>query len=289
MRPGPGPLGEFLRSRRSLLSPADRGLPSAYDRRRVPGLRREELADLAGVSAPYYARLEQGTSRHASREVLDAIAGALDLDDDERRHLHDLAAARRRERPGGADAERPAPELLALLGALDGVAALVLGRRLDVLAWNRLGHALVAGHLDPSCVDRSADRPNSAVLAFLDPRARELYADWPAKARAVVRHLRMVHGRHPDDPVLAALIGRLSTGSPDFARLWSDHAVGPCEGGTYALHHPRVGALTVQQQTLQPLGVPDQSLVVITATGGSSAALHLLRGPGVTLPRQPRG
>lgn len=283
-RPGPGPLGEFLRARRSRLSATDLGLPGAGERRRVPGLRREELALLAGVSAPYYARLEQGTSRGASPGVLDALAGALDLDEGERRHLHQLATARRRRPPGRPPAERPpaehlAPALAQLLPALGQVPALVLGRRLDVLAWNALGHALVAGHLDRSRADRPAERPNSAVLAFCDPRSRELHADWPAKARAVVAHLRAVAGRHGGDPLLAALIGELTAASEEFARLWADHGVAPCGGSTHALHHPLVGPLTVHQQTLQPVGAADQCLVTFTATAGTASeeALRLLR------------
>lgn len=281
MRPGggPGPLGEFLRARRSRLSPADLGLPAADDRRRVPGLRREELALLAGVSAPYYARLEQGTPHRASPEVLDALARAMGLDEGERTHLHDLAAAGRRRQPGGPEDERLAPALAQLLAALDGVPALVLGRRLDVLAWNPLGHALVAGHLDASRVDRPAERPNSAVLAFLDPRTRELHADWPAKARAVVGHLRAVAGRHADDPLLAALVAELARRSPEFARLWADHAVAPCGGSTYVLRHPVVGELAVHQQALAPVGAADQSLVTFTTTAGtpSEEALRRLR------------
>ncbi len=275
---GPGQLGEFLRARRSRLSPSDLGLPSADDRRRVPGLRREEVALLAGVSASYYARLEQGTSFHASAEVLDALARALELDEGERRHLHDLADRRRLGRPDRPTAERVAPALAQLLLALDGVPALVLGRRLDILAWNPLGHALIADHLDVGRVDRPAERPNSAVLAFLDPRARTLYADWSGKARAVVSQLRLVAGRHPDDALFAALIGELTIRSPEFALLWADHAVGSCDGSTYTLDHPLVGSITVNQQTLQPSGA-DQSLVTFTvdADTASEAALRLLR------------
>lgn len=281
---GPGALGEFLRARRARLHPDELELPPAGDRRRVPGLRREELALLAGVSAPYYARLEQGTSRNASPEVLDAIAHALDLDGSERRHLHDLAAAPRdrssRRRPAPEDGtERLAPALAQLLPALREVPALVLGRRLDVLAWNPLAHALLAGHLEPDLVDRPEQRPNNARSVFLDPHTIELYADWPRKARAVVGHLRMTAGRHPDDPRLATLIGELTMRSPEFARLWADHTVGSCEGSTYPLRHPLVGPIIVSQQTLSPIGVTEQSLVTITTTPGSASeeALGLLR------------
>lgn len=278
-RSGPGPLGEFLQARRSRLRPADLGLPAADDRRRVPGLRREELALLAGVSAPYYARLEQGTSRNASSEVLDALARALDLDEGERRHLHDLAASPRHRAARQLVAEGLAPPLAQLLPALHDVPALVLGMRLDILAWNPLGHALVAGHIDPTSVDRPSERPNSAVSAFLDPHTVELYADWPRKARAVVGYLRMIAGRHPDDPLLASLLGELTIRSPEFTRLWADHSVGSCEGSSYTLRHPSVGSITVDQQTLHPVGAAGQSLVTFTVAAGtpSEEALRLLR------------
>ena len=276
---GTGPLGAFLQARRTRLRPADLGLPTTDVSRRVPGLRREELALLAGVSAPYYARLEQGTSRNASPQVLDAIAGALKLDEGERRHLHDLAANRRRRATHRSSAERLAPALAQLLPVLNDVPALVLGQRLDILAWNPLGHALVAGHLDVTCVDQPAERPNSAVSTFLDPQTRELYADWPRKARAVVGHLRMVAGRHADDPGLASLIGALTDQSPEFVRLWADHTVGSCEGSTYTLRHPLIGSITLDQQTLHPVGAGDQSLVTFTVAAGtpSEEALRLLR------------
>ncbi|MFG1810044.1 helix-turn-helix domain-containing protein [Streptomyces sp. NPDC049040] len=274
-----GQLGTFLQARRSQLQPADVGVPTYGDRRRVPGLRREELALLAGVSPSYYARLEQGASCHASAAVLDAIAGALRLDEAERRHLDDLAAACRHRRTR----RRPAPEQLApatreLVRALGGVPLVVTGRRSDVLAWSPLGHALLAGHVDPAAPERGADRPNMARLVFLDAHTRELYADWPAKARAVVGNLRLAAGRHPDDDRLTSLIGELSTRSPDFARLWADHRIRACDVAAYDLRHPLIGSLTVTQQTLTAPAAPEQSLVLVTTAAGSTseAALSLL-------------
>jgi len=274
-------LGEFLQTRRSQLRPQDVGLPEGTagygDRRRVPGLRREELARLAGVSASYYARLEQGYSLNASPEVLDAIARALRLDETERRHLHDLAAGTR-SRPDGRRPvrERMTAALGELVAALGDTPALVLGRRSDVLGWNRTGHALFAGHLDPGSPDRKQDRPNMARMVFLDPHTRELYADWSAKARAVVGNLRMVAGRHPDDGALAALIGELTVRSDEFTAMWSDHRVKAGGDAAYELRHPLVGAMTVTQQTLQ--AEQGRAVVVATTEPGSPsrAAMTLL-------------
>ncbi|GLY80116.1 helix-turn-helix domain-containing protein [Actinoallomurus iriomotensis] len=272
-------LGDFLQTRRARLRPEDVGLPDYGERRRVPGLRREELALLAGVSSSYYTRLEQGQSVGASPEVLDAIGRALRLDESELRHLHDLAGSAKR----GAVTRRPPAEhvdasTLELLAALGDVPALVSGRRSDVLAWNPLGHALLAAHLDPDSPSRPADRPNLARLVFLDAHTRALYADWPAKARAVVRNLRMVAGRHPDDALLASLVGELSMRSPEFAAMWADHSVRPCDSGVFEMHHPLVGTLTVTQQSLRPPGSEERLVVLATAAPGSSsqAALYLL-------------
>ncbi|MEV0090661.1 helix-turn-helix transcriptional regulator [Streptomyces sp. NPDC050738] len=271
-------LRDFLQTRRSQLQPADVGLPTYGERRRVPGLRREELALLAGVSASYYTRLEQGQSLNASTEVLDAIARALRLDESERLHLHALARSDEHRSRGS---RRPAPERVTeaarqLLDALADVPAVVVGRRSDVLAWNRLGHALFAGHLDPGAVDRSADRPNMARLVFLDAHTRELYADWPSKARAVVGSLRLTAGEHPDDAALHALVGELTAKNAEFASMWADHRVTACTVAEYEMRHPLIGTLTVTQQTLSH--GPGPTTVVATAAAGSPSrtALTLL-------------
>ncbi|MFJ7209634.1 helix-turn-helix domain-containing protein [Streptomyces sp. NPDC098789] len=273
---GTSQLGDFLRTRRSQLRPDEVGVATYGERRRVPGLRREELALLAGVSASYYARLEQGHSLNASPEVLEAIARALRLDDAERLHLHDLArptTSRSRRRPAPERVTEPTAQLL---DALAGVPAIVLGRRSDVLAWNRLGHALFAGHLDPAAPDEPAERPNMARLVFLDAHTRDLYADWPSKARAVVGNLRLVAGRHPHDTALHTLLGELSAKSEDFASMWADHRVKTCTVADYEMCHPLVGSLTATQQTLSQ--GPGPSVVVATTTAGSPsrAALDLL-------------
>jgi transcriptional regulator with XRE-family HTH domain len=276
---GQGALGDFLQARRARLRPDDVGLATYGDRRRVPGLRREELALLAGVSAPYYARLEQGQSHRASPEVLDALAGALRLDDSERAHLHALAAPP----PRRATRRLPAPELVpaatrALLAAMGDVPAVVLGRRTDVLAWNRMGHAVFAGHLDPAAPEDPATRPNMARLVFLDAHVRELYRDWSAKAAAVVGNLRVAVGLRPDDPLLAALVGDLCVHSPEFAGMWADHRVLACDVVDYRMHHPLVGAVTLTQQALQSPRGGGPHLVVATAEPGSASqtALALL-------------
>ncbi|MFF2078401.1 helix-turn-helix domain-containing protein [Kitasatospora sp. NPDC058162] len=285
---GPGPLGAFLHARRSRLRPEDVGLRDLGPRRRVPGLRREELAELAGVSVSYYARLEQGLSRRASAEVLDAIARALLLDGHEREHLERLAVAARH----APRVRRPRPEKLAdetrdLLRALDSVPALVLGRRTDVLAWNPLGHALLAGNLDFHAPNDPARRPNMSRMLFLDPHGRELYADWKRKVRSVVGSLRLAVGRHPQDPLLAQLIGELTMSSPQFLALWRDHRVAPCGAACYELRHPVVGTLTVTQQSLSIAPSPDQALIVCTTPAGSASeqALALLaRASGARSP-----
>ncbi|MFE2537064.1 helix-turn-helix domain-containing protein [Streptomyces sp. NPDC059371] len=268
-----GQLADFLQARRGLLHPEDVGLQTYGERRRVPGLRREELAMLAGISAPYYARLEQGQSRNASREVLDAIATALRLDESERAHLHELARAPKR----GRAAPRPRPERItpatsALLSALEGTPAIVMGRRSDVLAWNTQGHALFAGHVDRDSPAEPGGRPNMAKLVFLDAHTRDLYTDWPAKARAVVGNLRLTAGRYPEDPLLAGLIGELSMRSTEFAGMWADHRILACDVADYEMHHPTVGALSVTQQTLQSPQGDGPAVVIATATPGSPSA-----------------
>jgi transcriptional regulator with XRE-family HTH domain len=266
-------LGAFLRASRARISPEHAGIPRYGERRRVVGLRREELALLAGVSSSYYTRLEQGQSHNASPEVLDALATALRLDDAERAHLGRLADSRGSRRPTRRAAPETAePALAQLLDSLASVPALVIGRRSDVLAWNPLGHALLAGHLRRDAPTAAATRPNMATLVFTDADTRELYSDWQAKSRAVVGNLRLTAGQHPDDPELASLIGRLTMMSTKFAALWADHRVQACATADYALHHPLVGALTVTQQTLRSISHPDQTLVTHTAAAGSPSA-----------------
>jgi transcriptional regulator with XRE-family HTH domain len=275
---GSGELGGFLKARRAQLRPDQVGLKTYDERRRVPGLRREEVALLAGISVPYYTRLEQGQSHRASPEILDAIAQALGLTDSERTHLRALADAEQRR-----STRRPAPERVteatnALLTALGDAPAIVLGRSTDVLAWNRQGHALYAGHLAFEAPQHAATRPNMARLVFLDAHTRELYSGWLVKARAVVGNLRITVARNADDPVLLGLIGDLTVNSPEFAKLWADHRIKTCDVADYEMRHPLIGTLTITQQTLQSPSQPDQFIVVSTAQAGSPSqtALNLL-------------
>ncbi|NUS13646.1 MAG: helix-turn-helix domain-containing protein [Streptomyces sp.] len=269
-------LGDFLRSRRARLRPEDLGLPRYGGLRRVPGLRREELAQLAGVSVDHYVRLEQGRTLHFSEAVLDAVARALRLDPVERDHLHRLA------RPRPVPTCRPAapqhpqqvrPGLRRLLDSAADVPAYVVGRGTDVLAWNALAAALVTdfGALPPR-------ERNMARLVFLDEGVRSLYADWRAKARDVTAYLRLDAGRRPDDPHTAALLRELSAASPEFREVWAEHHVWDKTHGGHLYRHPVVGPLDLAFETLRLPDDPDQALVMHTveARSPSAAALRLL-------------
>ncbi|MGW2410236.1 helix-turn-helix domain-containing protein [Streptomyces sp. NPDC001739] len=296
-------LGEFLRSRRARLAPRDVGLPDHGGRRRVPGLRREELARLAGISPGYYTRLEQGTgAAGASDAVLDALARALRLDGTERWHLYGLA------RPGGgkgadpeaAVEERLRPSVRTMIASLGDTPALVLGRFVDVLAWNRAGHALLAGHLPFDAPDApdplggpgvpdtqgapgspetriAAGRPNVARMMFLDPHTRALYPDRAAKSRDTVGDLRLIAGRWPDAPRLTALIAELRRKSAEFEALWTAHPVRTCATHTRDYRHPVVGRLTLTDELLTLPDDPGQRVVIYHAEPGSPSAGALRR------------
>ncbi|GAA4965040.1 helix-turn-helix transcriptional regulator [Actinoplanes utahensis] len=271
-------LADFLRTRRARLRPEDIGLIS-YGSRRVPGLRREELARLAGVSPIYYTRLEQGQSTNASESVIEAIARALALTDDERAYLHELARPRpaKRRRPPRPDTARPGIERL--ITAMRDVPALVLGRHSEVLAWNELGHLLFAGHCDRAAPSRPADRPNLIRMLFLDPHTRELYRRWDEEAGRAVASLRVTAGRHADDPALTALVGELVVKSPEFAAFWAEHPVRVCGAGVKYLHHPVVGDLDLDYEALHLPDDDGQRLLTYTPAPGPAheAALALLR------------
>jgi transcriptional regulator with XRE-family HTH domain len=265
-------LREFLRSRRARITPEAAGLPPHPGARRVPGLRREEVAQLAGVSVDYYVRLERGRNLNVSETVLDAVARALRLDETERGHLFALARpvrARRRPLPP----QRVRPGLHRVLETLTDTPALVLGRRLDVLAANRLAKALYTDF------DALPHRErNMARFMFLDETARELYVDWEPAARSVVGSLHLYAGRHPDDPRLAELIGELSLSDDDFRHWWADHDVDRRSHGVKRYHHPVVGDMTLGYEALMPTDDPEQLLGLHTAEPGtpSEQALRLL-------------
>ncbi|WP_052849932.1 helix-turn-helix transcriptional regulator [Streptomyces avicenniae] len=268
-------LGAFLRSRRARLRPEDAGLTTYGGRRRVPGLRREELAQLAGVSVGYYTRLEQGQSPGASDAVLDAVARVLRLDHAERGHLYALARPRPAPPRRAEGPERVRRGVRMMLDALGDAPALVLGRFLDVLAWNPMAHALLAGHLPADAPDLPDERPNYARLLFLDPHTRELYADRTRKAHATVADLRLVAGRFPGHPELTRLVGELTLGSDTFARLWAAQTVGDCGTDTRPYRHPLVGTLELSAEFMALTRDEGQRVAVFTAEPGSSSAAGL--------------
>jgi transcriptional regulator with XRE-family HTH domain len=261
-------IGEFLRARRERVRPEDVGLPD-FGRRRVPGLRREELATLAGVSVDYYVRLEQGRERHPSEQVLDALARALQLDETETAHLQELARPAPRRRRAAARPERIRPELQRLLDSWSHTPAWVLGRRMDVLAANAMARAIHSGFTKGHNVIRDA---------FLDPAMREFYPDWEQVALESVAALRGSVGPDLDDPALTELVGELSLKSPEFRRMWARHDVREKTHGVKRLNHPLVGELELSYETFTVAGSPGQMLIAYQAEPGSASerALALL-------------
>ncbi|GLV72904.1 helix-turn-helix domain-containing protein [Streptomyces hygroscopicus] len=262
------PLGRFLRARRELVRPEDVGiLPGA--RRRVAGLRREEVALLAGVSTDYYVRLEQGRERHPSAQVVDALARALVLEEDAVAHLHRLARPAPVRRRPAARRERVSPTLLRMMEGWPRTPAVVLGRCLTVLAHNTLGGALFDGHTHSRDLVR---------LVFLDPDAREFYPDWERVAANTVAGLRAAVGLDEEDPELIAVVGELSLKSETFRRLWARHDIRQKTHETKRFRHRLVGELTLDYEALTVNSAPGQQLVVYQAEPGSPSeqALSLL-------------
>ncbi|MET7568078.1 helix-turn-helix transcriptional regulator [Streptomyces sp. NPDC005492] len=275
-------LSEFLRTRRARLKPQDVGLPDFGRHRRVPGLRREELAQLAGVSVAYYTRLEQGNGRNVSAEVLDAIARALRLTDAESAHLTHLAKPKQHKKKQSAPTQHVRVALRQLIDTIDSVPAYVSGRRCDILVWNRMAAAVFGDWSELPPEER-----NWARMVFLRPEYRDLFVDWDQKASDIVSYLRMDAGCHPDDPRLAALVGELSLKSEEFRRLWAIHDVKEKNHGVKRLRHPLVGDLTLYFEGFRLADDSEQSLITYHAEPGSPSAdaLRLLASWGTDATR----
>ena len=270
-----GQIREFLSTRRARISPGQAGLPVyGADRRRVPGLRRDEVAVLAGISSEYYIRLERGNATGVSQSVIDGIAHALQLDEAERAHLLDLIRAAATTRPP----RRPAPRRVRstvqrVLDSMSGTPAFVLNGRLDILTANELGFALFSPiYADP------ARPPSSARFTFLDAHATEFFRDWDKVANDTVALLRAEAGRDPYDRRLSDLIGELSTRSDEFRVRWAAHHVRIHTAGVKLIHHPVVGDLELAFESFPLAADPSQSLLTYTAEPGSPSqdALSLL-------------
>jgi len=266
----PSDLREFLTTRRARLTPAQAGLPDFGGRRRVPGLRREEVALLAGMSVEYYVRLERGNATGVSEAVLEGVSRALQLNDAERSHLYDLVRAANegahpQRRRGPAKAQRVTPALQQLLDAMHDVPALVQNGRLDILATNNLGAAVFSElYVQPQ-------RPaNFARFVFLDPRAAAFYRDWDDGAQQTVALLRAEAGRSPHDRILSDLVGELSTRSDTFRSLWASHDVREHRTGIKKMTHPEVGHLDLNYEAMALTSHPGLSLVAYSAEPGSA-------------------
>jgi transcriptional regulator with XRE-family HTH domain len=264
---------EFLTTRRAKITPDRAGVPLYGQRRRVPGLRREEVAQLAGLSTDYYTRLEKGNLRGASDSVLEAIARALQLDEAEHAHLFDLARAARagaREPRRRARAEQVRPSIQHMLDSMGTAAAVVSNGRLDVVAVNPLGRAVFSSALD------SRERPaNLARFCFLDPRSGEFYSDWQAVADATVAILRTEAGRDPYNRALTDLVGELATRSEAFRSRWAAHDVRLHLTGAKQFAHPVVGELDLTFNTMALPADPGLTLAVYTAEPASASAEKL--------------
>jgi len=270
-------LGAFLRERRGRLRPPTAEDPAAEDpaadgrARRTPGLRREEIADLAGLSVGYYTRLEQGHAAHPSDSVLEALIRTLRLTPDEAAHLKALADGTTPE-SGDEEVSRSAIRMMTLL--TPPTAAVVLGRIGDVLAWNDAARLLFPGRL-PAPGERPGVRPNNARYVFCDPSARDLFTDWPEVADDTIAHLRAAAGHLVDDSAYRALVDELLATSPDFAARWSRRDVKRHVSGHKLLTHPTLGSLTLPYEVLAVLDAPDQYLVVYGLENPLSADVEI--------------
>jgi transcriptional regulator with XRE-family HTH domain len=243
----PNELGDFFRARRERLRPGDVGLPSGPGTRRTPGLRREEIAALAGLSIDYYIRLEQGKESNPSGPILDGLARALRLDEEEHAHLYALAnhAAGRTARGASRASRVVRPGIRQLLETVRPCPAYVITRTSDLLAANAEALALFAG-----LADWPPEQRNTIRYTFFHPAARELFAEWEHSAETTAAHLRSLAADTPGDPDVAALIADLLSGSPEFAKLWKRHDVRQRRGEAKGFHHPQVGELTLTYEVL---------------------------------------
>ncbi|WP_028642885.1 helix-turn-helix transcriptional regulator [Nocardioides sp. URHA0020] len=271
-------LGSFLRSRRDGLTPAQAGITAFPGPRRVPGLRKEELAVLAGLSPDHYSRLEQGRQQTVTDEVVEALSRALQLDQVERAHLRDLSAPARRRGTTWEAPQRADPGLLRMMTTLDHVPALIVGRRSEILACNALVRAVLGAEVDAGAV--------LMRWLFLDPRARQRIDNWSDYAAAAVGAMRYEVGRHPADRRLLDLVEELRATDPDVARWWDDHGVTDRTSVDKRIAHPVVGTLTFGIEALVSPHDPEQRLVVYTVEPGSltAQALSVLASWGLDAP-----
>ena len=257
---------EFLTSRRAKVTPEQAGIPRYGRHRRVSGLRREEVALLANISVEYYTRLERGSGRGVSDEVLESVGRALHLDEAEHAHLLDLfrASSHQRRARRASTAQLVRPSIRRIVDAIGDIPAFVNNGRLDLLYLNDLAAALYSQHLDDP-----VRPPNAARFVFLDPRARSFYIEWDTVAHDLVAALRGEAGRNPYDRDLADLVGQLSVRSDDFRVLWASHDVRYHRSGTKRFHHPLVGDLTLAYESLQLPADPGLTFVTYSAEPGS--------------------
>jgi transcriptional regulator with XRE-family HTH domain len=259
-----GELGEFLKARRAELTPEEVGLPDTGAMRRVPGLRREEVAQLAAMSVDYYTRIEQDRLA-ASSAILRTLVRALRLDADQEAYLYELAG-KTAVRPRRGRTEQLRPPMRRLLDQLTETPAMVLARRTDIVAWNPMAAALYTDF-----AQIPASQRNYVRLLFLDPAMRNLHANWEEAARTSVAALRMEAARDPDDPRLAALVGELSVQNPGFRGWWATHQVTTASYGTKHYRHPVVGDITLDCDTWECPDGHSQRLIVLTAEPGTPA------------------
>ena len=264
-------IGEFLTSRRAKLTPTQAGLPDFGGRRRVPGLRREEVALLAGMSAEYYKRLERGNASGVSEAVIDGISRALQLTDAEHAHLYDLirtanAGAHPQRRRATTRKTQLTAGMQQTIDAMSTVPVFIQNGRLDAVATNRLGRALFSEMFD------DAKPPvNAARFVFLNPKAQDFYQDWEANTRQIVAILRAEAGRSPYDRQLSDLVGELSTRSDLFRKLWGAHDVKEHRTGTKSIHHPLVGDLDLTFQSMDLTSDRGLQMLVFSAEPGSAS------------------